>query len=302
MRRAIVVMVGLMLAIGGVTGPPRSEAADACSLNGTYNLSGLAEAAGFLGVVGNLIFTPNGACTGGSVGGSVTIGRQNQVATTAAVSGAYSVTSDGVVTVGVPGVIQLTGRGSLMGGNTFNAVHFVVTLAPPQPQALAATATRNPPTGLSTVVDRSPGVVTLSNNPFFVGVYDFSVPANTLVGGKLLRGRLLYDYTNNTGAPTNLTIDLRLRDLIVRTNLTNLSTGFALGELEFFIGDVVGSQFQIGGFRGVHKGPTTIIPLLALGTVQEDPAIPLLLEITISHSTASPDLIFRKLLVVLELI
>ena len=303
MRTTMIVLVGIMLVMGGVAGPPHSEAADSCSLNGTYNLSGLAEAAGFLAVVGNLVFSPNGPCTSGGVGGSVTIGRQNQVAVTAPAAGTYSVTSDGVVTVAVPGVIQLTGRGSLIGGGIFNAVHFVVTLDPPQPQSLSATATRNPPAGLSTVVDRSPIAIGVSNTASATSVYSFTVPANTLVGGKLLRGALLYDYSNGTGSPRSLRIELRFGNTFHASQIfTTQSSGFALGELGFVIGDVIGSAFQNGGFRGAHQDAMTIIPLLALGTANENLATPLDIQIFITHSVASPDLIFRKLLVVLELI
>jgi hypothetical protein len=305
MRKTMVVLVGIMLVMGGVADPPPSEAVDACSLNGTYNMSGLAEAAGFLGVLGDLVFTPNGPCTGGTVGGSVTIARQNQAALTFSASGTYSVTGDGVVTVSIPGVISLTGLGSLTGGGVFNTVHFVVTFDPPQPQAFSATATRNPPTGLSTVVDRSPSVATVSNTTNLASAYAFNVPANTLVGGKLLRGRLLYDYTNNTVTGTkNLSIALTFGgSVIAQTVLPSLSTGFALGELEFVLADTIGSLFQNGGFRGVHgdrlAGP---IPLIAVGTANENLATPRLIQIVIGHNAASPNLTFRKLSVVLELL
>jgi len=303
MRKTMSVLVGIVM--GGVAGPPPSEAADACSLNGTYNLSGLGEAAGFLGVIGDVVFTPNGPCTGGTVGGSVTIARQNQVATTLEVPGTYSVTSAGVVTVSVPGVISLTGLGSLTGGGIFNIVHFVVTFNPPQPQAFSATATRNPPTGLSTVVDRSPSVFTLSNTTSLTSVYTFNVPANTLVGGKLLRGRLLYDYTNNTlTGSKNLSIALTFGgSVIAHTVLPSLSTGFAVGEIEFVLGDTLGSLFQNGGFRGLHGDRLAgLIPVQGVGTANENLAAPRPIQIVTGHSAASPDLIFRKLSVVLELL
>jgi hypothetical protein len=305
MRKTMIGMVGIMLVMGGVAGPPPSEAADACSLNGTYNLSGLAEAGGFLEFVGNLVFTPNGPCTSGTVGGSVTVAHQNQAATILEVPGTYSVTSDGVVTVTVPGVIQLTGLGSFTGGGVFNTVHFVVTFDPPQPQALSATATRNPPMGLSTVVDRSPGVFTVSNTMTLTSVYAFNVPANTLVGGKLLRGRLLYDYTNNTLTGTkNLSIALTFGgSVIAQTVLPSLSAGFAPGELEFVVGDTIGSLFQHGGFRGVQSDRFAgLISVLGVGTANENLATPRLIQIVIGHSAASPDLTFRKLSVVLELL
>jgi len=305
MRRALVVIVGMIVVMAGAGRSSESVVVNTCLLNGTYNFSGLAEAAGFLGVIGDLVFSPDAPCTGGTVSGSVTIGRQNQVATTAPLSGTYSVSTDGVVSVSVPGIIQLTGLGSLLGGGIFNSIHFVVTLDPPQPQALSVTATRTPPIGLSTIFDRSSSTFALTNTATPTNVYVFTVPANTLVGGKLLRGRLLYDYSNNTGSVKNLTIQLIFGSTTIGSQtLVNLSTGFALGELEFVLGDTIGSNFQNGGFRGVHgdAGISGPIPLIAVGTSGENLATPLALQIKVTHSAASANLSFRKLSVVLELL
>jgi hypothetical protein len=310
MRRALVVIVGMIVLMAGAVRSSESVVmvvVNTCLLNGTYNFSGLAEAAGFEGIIGFLVFSPDAPCTGGTVSGSVTIGRQNQVATTVPLSGTYSVAGDGpwVVSVSVPGIIQLTGLGSLLAGGIFNSIHFVVTLDPPQPQALSVTATRTPPIGLATVFDRSSSTFALTNTAAPTNVYVVTVPANTLVGGRLLRGRLLYDYSNNTGSGKNLTIQLIFGSTTIGTQtLVNLSTGFALGELEFVLGDTLGSNFQNGGFRGVHGDPgmSGPIPLIAVGTSGENLATPLALQIKVTHSAASANLSFRKLSVVLELL
>jgi hypothetical protein len=169
-RRAIVGLVGIVAMLGLVVGPPPAEAAiNSCSLNGTYILSGLGEAAGFLEVVGSLIFTPTTpACTGGTLGGSVTIRRQGAAPTPFTPSGTYSVNSSGSVTATVPGVIDLVGVISLVTSpdNVANTIHLVVTFT--GPQVLALTATRNTPTaGLTGAV----GSITLSG--------DLNLPATT---------------------------------------------------------------------------------------------------------------------------
>jgi hypothetical protein len=146
-RRAVVLLVGIVAMLGLVNGPPRVEAAlSSCSLNGTYILSGLGEAAGFLETVGSLVFTPNGACTGGTLGGLVTIRHQGAAATNFAPTGTYSVDVNGVVSATVPGIIDLIGFVSLVSNDAVaNSVHLVVTFTGPQVLALAAT--RSVPTG-----------------------------------------------------------------------------------------------------------------------------------------------------------
>ena len=147
MRRAMVVMVGIMAMVGVVSGPPPAEATlNSCSLNGSYVLSGLGEAAGFLETVGTLIFTPNAACTAGALGGFVTIRKQGAAATGFTPAGTYTVDSVGVVTATIPGVIDLVGIISLVASSDMvaNSIHLVVTFT--GPQVLALTATRSAPT------------------------------------------------------------------------------------------------------------------------------------------------------------
>ena len=149
MRTTMIVLVGIMLVMGGVAGPPHSEAADSCSLNGTYSVDGLGEAGGFLEAVGTLIFTPNPACTSGTVGGAITIRHQGQPPDSFTPAGTYSVSPAGAVTLTLPGVIDLVGFISLEGGGaTANSLHLGAAFT--SSVVFSVTATRNPPTGLST--------------------------------------------------------------------------------------------------------------------------------------------------------
>jgi hypothetical protein len=104
----------------------------------------LGELGSLIQAVGTLIFTPNGGCTGGTVGGSITIRRQGEVPATFPLSGTYSVASDGAVTVTLPGVIDLSGLISLDPGDgtIANAAHLAA--APSAPIVLRVTATRTP--------------------------------------------------------------------------------------------------------------------------------------------------------------
>jgi len=146
-RKAMVVMVGLMLGGGLVLSPAPARAIDSCSADGAYNLSGLGEAAGFLEVVGTLTFTPNGSCTAGTLGGFITIRHQGAAATNFVPTGTYTVDSSGVLTASVPGIIDLVGLIALIGSDgKANSIHLVVTLT--GPQVLGVTATRITPTGL----------------------------------------------------------------------------------------------------------------------------------------------------------
>jgi hypothetical protein len=144
MRRVMVMMVGIVAMFGLLFGPPPSEAADSCSLSGTYAVNGLGEAAGFLEAVGTLTFTPNPACTGGTVGGAITLRHQGQPPATFTPAGTYSVTSAGAVTLTLPGVIDLVGVLSLEGGGTTaNSLHLAAAFT--APQVFSVTGTRTPP-------------------------------------------------------------------------------------------------------------------------------------------------------------
>ncbi|MBI2902347.1 MAG: hypothetical protein HYY12_01990 [Candidatus Methylomirabilis oxyfera] len=119
-----------------------------------------------------------------------------------------------------------------------------------------------------------------------------------------MRGRLLYDYVNNTGSGKTLTIELILGATVIASQAvpTTSSASNRLGELEFVVGDTIASNFQNGGFRGVHGDPGGPIPLMAVGTGGENVGVSLPIQIRVTHGVASPDLVFRTLLVVLELV
>jgi hypothetical protein len=183
------VLVGLLVMGGVLIGPPPAEATlNSCSLNGTYILSGLGEAAGFLEVVGSLSFTPNGPCTSGTLGGLVTIRHQGAAPTPFTPSGTYSVDSGGNVTASVPGVIDLVGIISLVTSpdQVANSIHLVVRFT--GPQVLALTATREAPTAgsitltgdlnLPATTSATAGVLTLAGAPF---LHAFGT-ANTFLG------------------------------------------------------------------------------------------------------------------------
>ena len=121
---------------------PAAEAADSCSLNGTYHVDGLGEAAGFVEAVGTLTFTPNPACTGGTVGGALTLRHQGQPPASFTPAGTYSVSSVGAVTLTLPGVIDLVGFISLEGGTTANSLHLGAAFT--APQVFSVTGTRTP--------------------------------------------------------------------------------------------------------------------------------------------------------------
>lgn len=131
-----------VLALGLAGLPSRAEAADSCSLNGTYAIDGL-EAVGLLSVMGTLTFTPNPACTGGTVGGAITLRRQGQPPASFTPAGTYSVTSTGTVTLTLPGVIDLVGLLSLDGGGgtTANSLHLAASTVP---LVFSMTGTRTP--------------------------------------------------------------------------------------------------------------------------------------------------------------
>ncbi len=300
MRKVMMGLTGTLVVLGVVLGPRPGEAIDSCSITGIYSLSGFAL--GDTEVFGSLLFTPNGPCTGGTFTGSVTIKQGGNPATTIAPTGTYVVNADTTTSITAPGLVTLTGNVSQIANNLANAIHAAGDVGGAINVGL--TMTRSAVTGVSTILDRSPGVVTVSNTSAPTIVYGFTVPANTLVGGKLLRGRLLYDYTNNTGSPKNLVIELVFGSGLIAAGVgPNLSTGFALGELEFVLGDTLSSSFQNGGLRGVHSHPSAGSILLAgAGTAGENLGTPQMIGIQIVHGAASADLIFRKLSVVLELL
>jgi hypothetical protein len=169
---------------------PAAEAADSCSLTGTYAVDGLGEAAGFLEAVGTLTFTPNPACTGGTVGGAITIRHQGQPPVSFTPAGTYSVSSAGAVTLTLPGVIDLVGVISLEGGGgtTANSLHLAAAFT--APQVFSVTGTRTPP--LAGLQDLTCPPDAVRSGPTCIDKYEASVyeipPGNTATIAKIKNG------------------------------------------------------------------------------------------------------------------
>lgn len=182
-------VVGLIgLSLGGTV--PAAEAADSCSLTGTYTVNGLGEAAGFLEAVGTLTFTPNPACTGGTVGGALTLRHQGQPPVPFTPAGTYSVSPAGAVTLTLPGVIDLVGGLSLEGGGgtTANSLHLAAAFT--APQVFSVTGTRTPPLAGLQDLTCSPDAV--RSGPTCIDTYEASVweipPGATAVIAKIKNG------------------------------------------------------------------------------------------------------------------
>lgn len=169
-RKAMVVMVGIMTGLGLVVGLPYSEAVDSCTLNGNYSLSALGEAAGFLELMGIVNFTPNAGCTGGVFTADLTIKRQGGAGAPIVVTGTYTVGSDGSFSLTVPGVIGLTGLLSQVTDNVANAFNFVARFEQGEPIVLAGSAFRQSFSSVfevHTVSNETPMNLT---NPKFISV------------------------------------------------------------------------------------------------------------------------------------
>jgi hypothetical protein len=294
-------LIGILVMIGVVFGPRLSEGAiSSCSVNGNYKMSGFAL--GDTEVFGSLDYAPNGPCTGGTFTGSVTVKVSSNPPVAFVPTGTYVVNPDRSITITNTGgvTVTLTGNVSQVVNDIANAIHVAGDVGGAINVGL--TMTRSDEGGR--ILGRSADPVTVSNLATPAVVFSQDVPGGTLVGGKLLRGRLLYDYTNNTGSFQTLTIALSYGGTVVASQqISTTSSGFALGELEFVLGDTLSSQFQNGGITGVHSdvvsGP---ISWRVAGTSGESVNSLLALQLRVTHGTASASLTFRKLLVVLELI
>jgi len=201
MRRLIGgLVVGLIgLSLGGTV--PAAEAADSCSLSGTYAVDGLGEAAGFVEAVGTLIFTPNPACTGGTVGGALTLRHQGQPPATFTPAGTYSVTSAGAVSLTLPGVIDLVGVISLedSGGTIANSLHLAAAFT--APQVFSVTGTRTPPLVGPQDLTCPPDAV--RSGPTCIDKYEASVweipPGNAAIIAKIKNGTVTQDELDTAG-------------------------------------------------------------------------------------------------------
>lgn len=142
MRKAMVVMSGIVMVLGSVVGPPHGEAIDSCTLRGDYSLSALGEAAGFLELMGLVNFNPFGGCNDGVFTANLTLKRQGGAGVPIVVTGTYDVDADGRFIVAVPGVIGLTGLLSQVAGDIANAFNFVARFEQGEPIVLAGSAFR----------------------------------------------------------------------------------------------------------------------------------------------------------------
>jgi hypothetical protein len=185
---------------------PAAEAADSCSLTGTYAVDGLGEAAGFVEAVGTLIFTPNPACTGGTVGGALTLRHQGQPPASVTPAGTYSVSSTGAVTLTLPGVIDLVGVLSLEGGGgtTANSLHLAAAFT--APQVFSVTGTRTPPLVRPQDLTCPPDAV--RSGPTCIDTYEASLwkTSNATVIAKIKAGTVTL--TDLTGASATQFTDM----------------------------------------------------------------------------------------------
>lgn len=190
-RKAVLVLVPIVGLVVGLSAPA-AEAADSCSLSGTYAVDGLGEAGGFLEAVGTLIFTPDAACTGGTVGGAITIRHQGQPPASFTPAGTYSVSSAGAVTLTLPGVIDMVGVISLEGGGGTTANSFHLGAAFMAPQVFSATGTRTPPLVGPQDLTCPPDAV--RSGPTCIDTYEASVweipPDNAATIAKIKAGRV----------------------------------------------------------------------------------------------------------------
>ncbi len=125
MRRGLVGLLGLIVLGSGVVTPRPAAALDSCSVSGTYNLSGFAL--GNAEVLGSLVFAPNGACTGGTFSGAVTVKVDGSAPIRFPPSGTYLVNPDLTVTITNTGgvTVTLSGLVSELNGNVANAIQAV---------------------------------------------------------------------------------------------------------------------------------------------------------------------------------
>lgn len=174
MRKAMVVMVGIVTVLGFVVGPPYSEAVDSCTLNGNYSFSALGEAGGFIEVMGIFNFNPFGGCTGGDFTADLTLKRQGGAGAPVVVAGTYFVGFvDERISLTVPGVIGLTGLPSQVAGGVANAFNFVARFEQGEPIVLAGSAFRQTLSGSAGVseVEIVSNETSINNaNPKFIFV------------------------------------------------------------------------------------------------------------------------------------
>jgi len=298
MDKKLGLLVGMVVVLGLLMAPRPSEAVDSCSVSGTYYMSGFAL--GDTEVVGFAVFTPNGSCTGGSFTSSITIKVDGGAAQNITPGGTYVVNGDTTMSITATGLLTLSGLVSQVANNLANAIHAVGDVGGAVNVGLTMTSTV--PAGIPVTLNRDTTVTSVVNTTTPTLVYNFTLPAGSLSGGKVLIGHVLYDYANSTGSNKNLTLEFIFGAAVIASQaITTTSAGFAVGQFNFNLGAVIGSSFENGGFGGEHGDPGGIIALRAVGTSNQNVANPQPVQLRVTHSAASANLSFRKLLVVLEL-
>ena len=208
-RKAMVVMVGIIAGLGLVVGSSQSEAVvDSCSLSGSYSLSALGEAGGFIELMGIVDFTPNVApfatpgaeCHSGAFTGNLTLKRQGGAGAPIVVTGTYAVNADESFSLTVPGVIGLTGLLSQVADNIANAFNFVARFEQEEPIALAGSAFRRSLSGVASEVQIVSNETSI-NNVASVKFISVSCP-QTSPGIKVLGGGAAV-----TGFPANVRLN-----------------------------------------------------------------------------------------------
>ena len=158
-RRAIVVIVGIMLLlVGSLLGAPPSHAASACTVPGNWNFNGSGE--GVI-VAGNIFLAPDGDCSvdpsvsTATASGGILITQAGvttfhsftgtvSVSSIGEISGSVNLSADGIMLIF--GLISLVGEDGV-GGEAANAFHGSWTLISSPDTQISVTATQTAPTG-----------------------------------------------------------------------------------------------------------------------------------------------------------
>jgi hypothetical protein len=354
MRNVTVAVVALMVMVGVLVGPPPGEALDTCNVIGNYNFGGVAEGSFVQVLGNVVFAPDPGCATGTLSGGNVFIGAESfPMSGTYNVNvGVYDLHatsaveltclpsllgSDGIFntlhcflslitpqpigvglqgltltatkteigTVGPTGPTGPTGADSTVAGPTGPTGAPSIVAGPTGPTG---------PTGPGPVLLRNSATVPVLNSTTPTDLVVFSIPANTLGGGRLLRGRLLYDFINNTAGDTTQTVKMKLifgtatPTTVATANLPIPDPGASevqFGDIEFFLGDVLFGIFQNGGLIWRHSrqnDPGVDIRTAAEGTANEDVTVVNSLRVQVTLPTVGPTIQIRKLSAVLEVL
>jgi len=151
MRKALVFMVSIVATLAIAVGPPASEAThagpepDSCTLGGTYVISALGEAAGFVQVLGTLTFSANPGCLQGVFTAILTIkhsGGAGGPTVPSQLLGAYFVDENGLISFTVSGVGTFKGLVAEVVGGIANAFQLVAGFEASEPIVLGGSGHR----------------------------------------------------------------------------------------------------------------------------------------------------------------